>query len=167
MARAAPLTLATTASLALHVAGLTLVAGLLQQVPAGAYTAPIAIVARLVESQPEVREAPKRAPKKRAAADAATVAQFRQQFISSAARYLDYPAGALGAEAQGEVVVSVSFAAGRAAADVRVKRSSGHHLLDAQALDMFRHAAAAMALPSALRALDFEFEVPVVYALKR
>jgi len=48
-----------------------------------------------------------------------------------------------------------------------VKQSSGHHLLDAQALDMFRHAAAAMALPSALRALDFEFEVPVVYALKR
>jgi len=48
-----------------------------------------------------------------------------------------------------------------------VTRSSGHHLLDAQALDMFRRAAASMPLPGALRAQDFEFEVPVVYALKR
>jgi TonB family protein len=95
------------------------------------------------------------------------VAQFRQQFISSAARYLDYPHAALANEAEGEVVVSVSFAAGRAAAEVSVKTSSGHYLLDAQALDMFRRAAAELALPGALRGQEFAFEVPVVYALKR
>ena len=65
------------------------------------------------------------------------------------------------------MVVSVSFAAGRAAAEVSVKMSSGHYLLDAQALDMFRRAAAELALPGALRGQEFAFEVPVVYALKR
>ncbi|HYR35890.1 MAG TPA: TonB family protein [Burkholderiales bacterium] len=177
MARAAPLSYATAASLALHALGLLAVAAMLKQVPGHAYSLPI--VARLAAPEPVVLEAAKPAPKERAArqkampvpplppADTATVAQFRQQFIGSAARFLDYPPDALNAEVEGAVVVSVSFAAGRGAAAISVTRSSGHHLLDAQALDMFRRAAASMPLPGALRAQDFEFEVPVVYALKR
>src|SRR6266850_262761 len=122
MARAAPLSYATAASLALHALGLLAVAAMPKQVPGHAYSLPI--VARLAAPEPVVLEAAKPAPKKRAArqkampvpplppADTATVAQFRQQFIGSAARFLDYPPDALNAEVEGAVVVSVSFAAG-------------------------------------------------------
>ena len=172
MGRAAPLGFG--ASLALHALALLTLTALLKEAP-GYQRPSMPIIARLVELQPTPREAPKPAPKKRVTMpvppapppDSATVAQFRQAFISHAGRYLDYPMEAIGAGAEGEVVVSLSFAAGRAAADIRVARSSGHEVLDAQALDMFRRAAAAMALPLALRAHDFDFEVPVVYALKR
>jgi TonB family protein len=177
MASAAPLSVGTAASVGLHALGLLAVAVLLREAPGQRYSAPID--ARLVALEPVTLEAPKPAPKKRAArektmpvpppppADGATVAQFRQQFISAAARYLDYPADALNAQAEGTVVVSVRFAAGRPAAEIRVAAGSGHYALDEQALDMFRRAAASMPLPGALRAQDFEFEVPVVYALKR
>jgi len=173
-----PLACATVVSLALHALALTLVAAAWKELRPQAYSSPIAVVVRMVEPEPTPakvakHKAAKRAPKIPLAppppppADAASVAQFRQQFIGSAARYLDYPREALANEAEGKVVVSVSFAAGRAAAEVSVKMSSGHYLLDAQALDMFRRAAAELALPGALRGQEFAFEVPVVYALKR
>jgi protein TonB len=107
----------------------------------------------------------KAAPPAPRAEETLSVAQFRQQFISSAARYLDYPRAAQSNQAEGEVVVGVSLAAGAVA--VSVKRSSGHELLDEQALEMLRRAAARMPVPSSLRGQAFAFEVPVVYALKR
>jgi protein TonB len=174
------MTAAATASLALHALGLLAIAALPKESPGRGYSSPVAIIARLVEAEAPPREAPKPLPRKRVApieraapplppapADGTTVAQFRQQFISSAARYLDYPHAALANEAEGEVVVSVSIAAGRSAVDVSVKKSSGHELLDEQAVDMFRRAAALLPVPSALRGQEFAFEVPVVYALKR
>jgi len=172
MGRAAPVGFG--ASLALHALALLALASVLKEAP-GQPRPSMPIVARLIDLHQVPREAPKPMPKKRVAmpvpppppADGATLAQFRQAFISHAGRYLDYPLEAIGAGAEGEGLVSLSFAAGRAAADIRVARSSGHALLDAQALDMFRRAAAAMAVPVALRAHDFDFEVPVVYALKR
>jgi TonB family protein len=162
MASAAPLSVGTAASVGLHALGLLAVAVLLREAPGQRYSAPID--ARLVALEPVTLEAPKPAPKKRAAR---AVAQFRQQLISAAARYLDYPADALNAQVEGTVVVSVRFAAGRPAAEIGLAAGSGHYALDEQALDMFRRAAASMPLPGALRAQDFEFEVPVVYALKR
>jgi protein TonB len=182
MARTGPLTRAAIASLGLHALGLLAIAALLKESAGRGYSRPVAIVARLVETEVPPREAPKplRLPRKpvapieRAAplpppppADGTTVAQFRQQFISSAARYLDYPHAALANEAEGEVVVSVSISAGRAGVDVSLKKSSGHVLLDQQAMDMFRRAAAQLPVPSTLRGQEFAFEVPVVYALKR
>ena len=172
MGRAAPLGFG--ASLALHALALLALAALLKEAP-GQRRSAMPIVARLIDLQPVAREAAKPVANKRATmplpppppADSATLAQFRQAFISHAGRYLEYPMEAIGAGAEGEVLVSFSFAAGRVAADIRVARSSGHDVLDAQALDMFRRAAAAMAVPIALRAHGFDFEVPVVYTLKR
>ena len=170
MGRAAPLGFG--ASLALHALALAALAAMPKEPPG--QREPVTLTARLVEL-PVARGAPKAVPKKRVTMpvppppppESPTLAQFRQAFISHAGRYLDYPAQALAAEAEGEVLVSISFGARRAAADIRVAKSSGHDALDAQALDMFRRAAAAMAIPAALRAHDFDFEVPVVYALKR
>jgi protein TonB len=176
MARTAPLTDCIAASLALHALGLWLVAAMPKESPARAESGSAAIVARLVEPEAPQRQQPKPAPKKRVAVEKAappappveetlSVAQFRQQFISSAARHLDYPRAAQSNQAEGEVVVGVSLAAGAVA--VSVKRSSGHELLDEQALEMLRRAAARMPVPSSLRGQAFAFEVPVVYALKR
>jgi protein TonB len=47
----------------------------------------------------------------------------------------------------------------------RVRRSSGHALLDQQALDLMAQAARLVAVPEALRRTGFRFVLPVEYRL--
>jgi protein TonB len=142
-------------------------------------------VARVVEPvaapdppQPPKRETSRPAPKKmtpvptvpqpvpaRPSADATTVAQYRQLLITSAVRH-NHPAS-ISPESEGEVLVRLDVAAGGRVIDVSVKRSSGHGLLDEQALAMFRQAAAEVAVPPALYGQEFAIEVRAVYALER
>ena len=51
-------------------------------------------------------------------------------------------------------------------ARVSVKKSSGHAILDQQALDMFGQAARVVAMPPALRGKPFALEVRAIYGLE-
>src|SRR5205823_7358368 len=110
---------------------------------------------------------PASAPPERPAIDATSVAQYRQQLISSAVRHKHYPPAALDNDWQGDVVVRLSVLASGSVAEVSVKASSGHVPLDAQALEMFRLAAAEVPVPPALRGQEFGVEVRASYELRR
>jgi len=91
--------------------------------------------------------------------------QYRVQLIDEARRHKRYPPIARENNWQGNVLVGVAIAAdGRAS--VTLKGSSGHEILDRQALDMFRQAARAVPLPPALRGREFTLEVRAVYGLE-
>ena len=91
--------------------------------------------------------------------------QYRVQLIDEARRHKRYPPIARENNWQGNVLVGVAIAAdGRAS--VTLKGSSGHQILDRQALDMFRQAARAVPLPPALRGREFALEVRAVYGLE-
>jgi protein TonB len=98
--------------------------------------------------------------------DTGSLAQFRQQLIGVAVRYKRYPRMALDNGWEGDVVVRIEIGAGGAVASVSVKSSSGHEVLDAQALDMFRKAVPQVPVPPALRGRDFSVDVRAIYSLK-
>ena len=122
----------------------------------------------------EVASLPTRANSEEASAaraspaiDATSVAQYRHQLISSALRHKRYPGAAVENDWQGDVVVRLSVAASGTVSEVSVKASSGHVPLDAQALEMFRLAAAEVPVPPALRGQEFGVEVRASYELRR
>jgi outer membrane biosynthesis protein TonB len=49
---------------------------------------------------------------------------------------------------------------------VTLKGSSGYEVLDRQALEMFRQAARAVAVPPALRGREFALELRAIYGLE-
>ena len=98
--------------------------------------------------------------------DTGSLAQFRQQLIGVAVRYKRYPRVALDNAWEGDVVVRVEIGASGSVAAVSVRSSSGHEVLDAQALDMFKKAAPQVPVPTALRGKDFSVDVRAIYSLK-
>jgi protein TonB len=98
--------------------------------------------------------------------ETASVAQYRIALMEAARAFKSYPALARENNWQGRVEVRVFVAAGGALAGVTVSASSGFQVLDQAALAMVRRAHARAALPAALRRLEFDIRVPVVYGLK-
>lgn len=94
------------------------------------------------------------------------IAQYRSQFIGAAVRYKRYPLPARDNGWEGDVVVRLEISANGDLAEVKVKRSSGHSVLDDQALEMFRLAAPQVPVPAGLRGRAFGFDVRAVYSLK-
>lgn len=116
---------------------------------------------------PPVAAAPQPAPAVPAVPDAASlIAQYRAALLAEARRHKRYPLVALDNGWEGEVVVRMGIAADGSIAGLDVKSSSGHAALDRQALEMFRKARAAVALPDALRGRQFSLELRAVYNLK-
>jgi protein TonB len=64
------------------------------------------------------------------------------------------------------VDVRLVIGADGAPAAVLVKRSSGHEVLDRQALDTLRRASAATPIPPVLRNREIVVEIPLLYELK-
>lgn len=100
-----------------------------------------------------------------AAPDAASVGQYRVQLIGAAGRFKRYPEVAREKNWTGDVVVRVAVPAG-GEPQVGVRRSSGHAVLDEQALDMFRQAARAVPVPAVLRGTAFALDVRAIYGLE-
>jgi periplasmic protein TonB len=91
--------------------------------------------------------------------------QYRVRLIDEARRHKRYPPLARENNWQGDVRVSVAIAAnGRPS--VTLQGSSGHEVLDRQALEMFTQAARAVPVPPALRGKEFSLEVRAVYGLE-
>jgi protein TonB len=98
--------------------------------------------------------------------DARAVARYRQEILDAARRGKRYPRVAIDNAWEGEVGVQMSVGARGRIAALRVTRSSGHAVLDREALRLFESAKSRVAIPRELRGQAFEIEVEVVYSLR-
>jgi len=98
------------------------------------------------------------------ALDVAAIERFRSG-VMLAARDKIYPIKAVDNGWEGEVHLRMSIGADGRIAALRVVRSSGHEVLDRQALEMFEQAKPRVAIPAALRGRAFDLELRAVYRL--
>ena len=98
-------------------------------------------------------------------ADTGTLAQYRLALIVATRRYKRYPAIALEKGWQGKVEVRMVIGANGMVASASIKASSGHAILDNQALDMLHKGKTTVPVPASLRGREFDIEVPVIFSL--
>jgi periplasmic protein TonB len=106
------------------------------------------------------------APAAAPAMDAGSLDQYRLQLIGIARKYKRYPRVAIDNNWEGDVVVRMVIGANGMISSVSIKTSSGHAVLDQQALEMFRKAKPLVPIPPALRGKEFTVEVRANYNLK-
>jgi len=106
------------------------------------------------------------APAGEAPPDLGSLAQYRLALIGAAKRHKTYPPRAIDRGLEGRVDVRLVIGTDGALARVLVRRSSGHDVLDRQALELMRTASGLTPVPPALRNREFAVEVPVLYELK-
>lgn len=92
--------------------------------------------------------------------------QYRIELAGAARRFRHYPAVARsrGWEGVAEVVVSVN--AGVPLPSVKLQGTSGHGLLDEQAVEMLTRAVATTPLPESLRGRSFSVPMPIRFSLE-
>jgi periplasmic protein TonB len=95
--------------------------------------------------------------------DPGSLAKYRQQLILAAPQYKRYPRIAQDNNWQGNVAVRMVIGPGGTVSGLTVLKSSGYDVLDQQALQMFRHAAAAVPVPPVLRGKQFAVDVAATY----
>ena len=100
------------------------------------------------------------------AVDAGSLAQYRLQLISIARKYKRYPRVATDNNWEGGVVVRLVIGASGMISALSIKTSSGHEVLDQQALEMFKKATPLVQIPPALRGKEFAIELRAIYSLK-
>jgi len=100
------------------------------------------------------------------ALEAGSLAQYRLALIGAAKRLKHYPAQAIDRGVEGRVNVRLVVGADGGPATVTVRRSSGHEVLDRQAVETIRRAAAATPVPPALQDREIVVEIPLLYELK-
>lgn len=98
--------------------------------------------------------------------DPLALGRYRLQIVTVAARFKRYPRAAIDNDWQGEVVVRMTIGADGSLAALGIKSSSGHAILDQQALEMFRSAKPFVLLPPELAGRQFELELRAIYSLK-
>ncbi len=125
-----------------------------QPAPAASAPAPVAPVALPAPPPPP-------------ALDPRIRSDYAQRINAAAERYKSYPRVAIDNNWRGEVTVVMAIAADGRIASLRVARSSGHKVLDDQALEMFARARPGVRLPAALRGQAFELELRAVFRLER
>jgi protein TonB len=99
-------------------------------------------------------------------ADTGTLAQYRLALIGVARRYKRYPAQAMDKGWQGKVEIRLVVGANGMIQSSLVKASSGHEILDNQALDMVKKAKPLTPIPAALRGREFTVDIPVIFDLQ-
>jgi protein TonB len=130
--------------------------------------APPASAAPTVPSAPGplARIEPQPAATAPAAPDRGVLDRYRMQILTAAARFKRYPRSAIDNNWEGEVVVRMTIGADGRIAALGIKSSSGHEILDRQALEMFRIAKPFVLLPPELAGREFELELRAIYGLK-
>lgn len=97
--------------------------------------------------------------------EALTRDQYRLQVLDAARSHNRYPPLARENNWEGQVRVRMEIGAdGRVS--VAVEKSSGHPVLDRQAVEMFRRAQAQVPVPPSLRGKALSFELRAIYNLK-
>lgn len=98
-------------------------------------------------------------------ADTGTLEQYRLALIVATRRYKRYPAIAMEKGWQGRVEVRMLIGANGMVINASIKTSSGHEVLDNQALDMLKKGKTTVPIPVALRGREFSIDVPVIFNL--
>lgn len=112
--------------------------------------------------------APELAPppqKGEAAGEDATIADYRAQILGAARKFKRYPGVARDNAWEGEVVVRLLVDSDGAATSIELAASSGHAVLDRQALDMFKRAVRLVPVPPQLKGKAFSVQLRAVYRL--
>ena len=97
--------------------------------------------------------------------DAGTLEQYRLALIVATRRYKRYPAIAMEKGWQGRVVVRLVIGANGMLASATINTSSGHDILDNQAIDMLKKGKTTVQIPASLRGREFSIDVPVIFNL--
>src|SRR2546423_1468828 len=126
--------------------------------PPAAPTAPAAATAEAQPSGPVASVAPSADP------DPGSLARFRLEIISIPGRFKRYPRVAIDNNWEGTAEVRLTFTADGRRSSIVIVKSSGHEVLDQQALDTISKAF--VPVPPALRGKEFSLEIPVIYNLK-
>lgn len=92
---------------------------------------------------------------------------YAQRINAAAERYKVYPRVAIDNNWQGEVELLMAIGSDGRIASLRVTKSSGHRVLDEQALEMFARAKPQVRMPAALRGHAFELGLRAVFRLER
>jgi protein TonB len=98
--------------------------------------------------------------------DPGALDRYQRQLVTVAARFKRYPRSAIDNNWEGAVVVRMTIGADGRIAALGVSSSSGHEVLDRQALDMFRTAKPFVQLPPELAGREFELELRAIYSLR-
>lgn len=91
---------------------------------------------------------------------------YRVALAGELRRFRRYPPRAVEAGISGTVELGMRVSAGGVAQSFQVKKSSGHRLLDEEALEMLRQAAPRTALPESLLGHAFSLSMPIEFDLK-
>ena len=94
------------------------------------------------------------------------VRHYRVALAAAAKRFKRYPPLARERGWEGTVEVAVLVHAALPRPDVKLMRSSGREMLDAQALDMVIQAVRVAEMPSGLRGRDLRIDLPVLFSLE-
>jgi protein TonB len=133
--------------------------------PASAEPAPALAPAPVAQVAPAAPAAAPPAPPP-PALDPRLRSDYAQRITAAAERYKVYPRVAIDNNWRGEVELVMAIGADGRVASLRVTKSSGHRVLDDQALDMFARAKPGVRLPAALRGQAFELELRAVFRLE-
>jgi protein TonB len=98
--------------------------------------------------------------------DALSIGQYRIEVAGFAKKFKTYPRVARDNNWEGKVVIRVAVKANGVNATYSVLVSSGHEVLDRQALDTITKGRSRAQIPPALRGKDFSFDIPVFYEMK-
>lgn len=98
--------------------------------------------------------------------DAGTLAQYRLAVISAARRFKRYPRVALDNNWQGKVEIRMAISASGSISALSLRTSTGHAILDEQALEMIERAKAMAQIPPALRGREFNLDIPIIFSLR-
>lgn len=98
--------------------------------------------------------------------DALSIRQYSIEVAGLAKKFKTYPRVARDNNWEGKVVIRVAVKANGINATYSVLESSGHEVLDKQALDMVTRGRGRAQIPPALRGKEFSFDIPVFYEIK-
>lgn len=93
------------------------------------------------------------------------IRQYRTLLAIGAKRFKRYPQQAREQGREGSVEIAIDFRRLLPEPEVSVARSSGHPVLDEQALEMIGQAARQTDLPARLQGRDFRVVLPVTFSL--
>ena len=100
------------------------------------------------------------------AVDQGTLDQYRLALIMATKRYKRYPAIAMEKGWEGRVEVHLVIGANGMLARTSIKASSGHSILDNEAIDMLKKGKTTVEIPPSLHGREFSVDVPVIFSLQ-
>jgi protein TonB len=137
-----------------------------ESAPAEAKSAPTASASPATQPATVASTAPTSAASRGEQADPNALQTYKIQLAAYAQKYQRYPSLARENNWEGIAEVKLTIGENGRIREVIVVSSSGHDILDQQAIEMVRKAAPITEIPSALRNKEFPINLPIVFHLE-